>query len=163
MDQLKTYIVPLLGLVVLGVWFLLAKPRLEVDPEPPPPADVQAGAQEGAANGKPEVVLLDPKVQGEMDATAAREVAEKHLDEVEQCYVEALGRKPDARGRLLLHVVVRGRGTVRSATVAGSQVKDEAVGRCISKRVAEWTYPESAAGGSTQITYPFQLQIAPAG
>ncbi len=161
MEQLKNYIVPLVGLVVLGAWFFLFKPSLEGDGTPED-AGTEKSEEPAAPTAKASVVLLDPMVKGDLDVPAVRKVVEGHAGELEDCYEEALARSPEARGRLLIQIVVRAEGTVRAADVAGSQLKDDAVGSCFAKKAASWEFPASEGGGSTRVTYPFQLQVEPA-
>lgn len=158
MDQLKTYAVPLIALALLGVWFFGFKPKL--DDEATAEAEAQAPAeQKGEATGKPEVVPLDPMVRGDLGAPVIRDVIENNLDGLVDCYEQALKHKPDTSGRVVIRIVIRGEGTVRSAGLAGSQVKDDDVGRCMSTHIAGLSFPESDGGGSTEATYPFQLQL----
>lgn len=167
MEQLKNYIVPLVGLAVLGAWFFLFKPKLddapEADADDGDAAAETAGAASPASAGKAAVVPLDPLVEGDLGAPAVREVVEAKVDELVECYVEGLSRTPEARGRILLSIIIRPEGTVRTADIAGSQVKDEGIGLCLAKRAATWEFPTSEGGGSTRVTYPLQLQIEPAG
>lgn len=159
MDQLKTYAVPLIALVLLGVWFFGFKPKLDEEAE----AEVEAQPEDGhesVATGKPEVVPLDPMVRGDLGAPVVRDVIENNLAGLEDCYAAALKKKPDTQGRVVIRIVIRGEGTVRSAGIAGSQVKDDDVGRCMSGHIASLSFPESDGGGSTEATYPFQLQTA---
>lgn len=159
MEKLKNYIVPLVGLVVLGTWFFVFKPSLQDEPDAGDPA--RTGDTAAPAGGKAEVVPLDPLVEGELGAPLVREVVESKLDELLECYVEGLGRDPAAHGRIMLRVTIRPEGSVRAADIAGSQIKDEAVGRCLAKKAATWEFPSSDGGGSTRVTYPLQLQVSP--
>lgn len=161
MDQLKNYIVPLVGLVVLGAWFFVFKPSLDDEPGTASPDGEQPATP--ARSGTAEVVPLDPLVEGDLGAPLVREVVESKTDELLECYVEGLQRTPEARGRIMLRLVIRPEGTIRSADIAGSQVKDEAVGRCMAKKAATWEFPTSEQGSSTRVTYPLQLQVRPAG
>jgi len=158
MQPLKNFVVPIVGLAVLALWFFVFRPSLEGDA-----AGVEARPSPAtpAAIGRPQVVALEPQVEGALAPIAVRSVVEAQLAELTECYAQGLARQPAARGRLLLRIVVRGEGSVRAADVAGSQVEDEGIGRCFATKAASWSFPSADDGGSTQVTYPFQLQLEP--
>jgi hypothetical protein len=155
MTRLKNFIVPLVGLAVLALWFLAFKPRLESDG-----ADARRASVTPAATRRADVVPLEAQVQGALAPTDVRAVVEAHVAELVDCYEQGLARQPEARGRVLVRIVVRGEGSVRAADVAGSQV-EEGIGRCFATKAAGWSFPRTEDGDSTQITVPFQLQSEP--
>jgi hypothetical protein len=159
MEKLKNYLVPLVGLAVLGAWFFVFKPQLDEGDG----AGAEASSATPASAGEAAVVPLDPLVEGDLGAPLVREVVEAKTDELLECYVEGLARTPEARGRILLRFVIRPEGSVRSADIAGSQVKDDGIGLCLAKKAATWEFPSSDTGSSTRVTYPLQLQVEPAG
>jgi hypothetical protein len=157
MEQLKPYAVPLVALAILGAWFFVFKPGLEGDTEQGAEDAKAEDAEKAEPAPKPDIVVLDPLVQGELGAPVITPVVEDNLDTLRECYEASLAKNPNLKGRVMIQINIRGEGTVRAASIAGSQIKDESVGRCFTQKMADWTFPESDGGGSTVATYPFQL------
>jgi hypothetical protein len=154
MQQLKPYVVPLIGLAVLGAWFLLFKPRLESGTETPPapaPPAPPAGAR---------VTALPAALQGGLDAGLVQTVIDGGRTALEACYEDALAARPGLRGRLVMQIQVRGDGSVRAATVAASQMSDPELGACFSRTIAGLSFPRDTQDRSTLVSLPFDLAPA---
>lgn len=149
-EQLKYYIAPLLGLILVGGWFLL-RPQLG-----PTPADDDG--KRGAALVRPAVKPLDPLVEGGVSKPGVVRIVGEHHDELVDCYAEALRRSPGAAGRLIMSLSIDHQGKVAAARVAASQVSDEGVGKCFGRVLAGLQFPIPPRGNTTDVTYPFDLR-----
>jgi hypothetical protein len=151
-ERLKTFGIPLVAVLVLGGWYFVGRPLLEHQSGAPPPGPA---GESTAPAGRPVVQVLDPQVEGALGAAAVRGVIEQHLAELHACYADVLASEPGARGRLLVQVVIREDGSVRAATIAGSQLRSQAVESCFERKIARFAFPSAEA--STRATCPFQL------
>ncbi|MCC7380619.1 MAG: AgmX/PglI C-terminal domain-containing protein [Deltaproteobacteria bacterium] len=105
-----------------------------------------------------------PAPEGLIDAldrpTVAR-VVDDHKVQIRYCYEIALLRSRTLTGRISLAWVVTAAGTVRSAAIESSTLRDPALERCILQKVESWRFPEPAGGGEVFVRYPFLLRPAP--
>jgi outer membrane biosynthesis protein TonB len=87
-----------------------------------------------------------------IDKDAIRKVVRAHIGEVRACYTEGLARKPELRGRLVLHFVVAVTGAVSSSSIASSELDDAKVEQCIAAAALEWHF---FGGARIAVSYPF--------
>ena len=69
------------------------------------------------------------------------------------CYQKELNRSPGIGGKMVIHFVISGDGTVKSASGAGGTLKNEGVESCITSNVMRLHFPAKPPGGI--VNYPF--------
>jgi TonB family protein len=122
------------------------------------------GTGEGSGTGfggrgtrTPQVRQATAEVQGALDKDIIRRIVRAHINEVRACYNTGLAKNPNLEGRVAVSFVITGTGTVGSAAVQESTVKDGEVGKCIAKAVKRWKFPKPQGGGNVIVSYPFNL------
>lgn len=106
----------------------------------------------------PQVLGTKADVVGGLDKDLIRRVVRAHINEVRYCYNQGLAKDPNLKGRVAVQFTIGATGKVTSSVVGENDVKDPAVGSCISQAVRRWTFPRPATGGAAIVTYPFILQ-----
>ena len=70
------------------------------------------------------------------------------------CYQKELNRSPGLGGKMVVHFVIGGDGTVKSAkTSGGSSLRNDAVESCVTSNIMRLKFP--AKGGMANVNYPF--------
>jgi outer membrane biosynthesis protein TonB len=69
------------------------------------------------------------------------------------CYQKELNRSPGIGGKMVIHFVISGDGTVKSANGAGGSLKNEAVESCVTNNIMRLHFPAKPPGGI--VNYPF--------
>jgi PmbA protein len=87
-------------------------------------------------------------------------VVHRHINEVKFCYEQQLNARPDLQGRVTTKFVISPTGSVQSAMIGSSDLRNEAVESCIVRAVRRWTFPAPDGGGVVVVNYPFLLDAA---
>jgi outer membrane biosynthesis protein TonB len=77
------------------------------------------------------------------------------IEDVHQCYENALATSPTVSGRVVVTFHVHATGNVVGADVAENTTGNDALGACITEHVDDWHFPE--ASHDTAVRYPFVL------
>ncbi|MBI2606846.1 MAG: AgmX/PglI C-terminal domain-containing protein [Deltaproteobacteria bacterium] len=103
----------------------------------------------------------EPIVMGAIDTDAiAREIA-KHRDEIKYCYEKEINAEnPDLAGRVGIRFVIGASGTVSTAGVSGTTLKNANAERCIVDVIRRIQFPQVRGGGIAEVTYPFLFKPA---
>lgn len=94
---------------------------------------------------------------GTLDRDAIRKVARAHIDEIRHCYNEALLRKPELAGKLMVDFHIEADGAVSSSAIKESTLGDAKMETCVAGVVKAWKFPQPK-GGSVQVSYPFEFE-----
>jgi len=119
-----------------------------------------AGGFRGRAGGVPQVRSGGAEVRGSLSKEVIRRVVRRHINEVKFCYEQQLNARPDLQGRVTTKFVISPTGSVQSAMVGSSSLRNEAVESCIVRAVRRWTFPAPDGGGVVVVNYPFLLDAA---
>ncbi len=119
-----------------------------------------AGGFRGRAAGVPQVRTGDAEVRGSLSKEVIRRVVRRHINEVKFCYEQQLNARPDLQGRVVTKFVISPTGSVQSAMVGETSLRNEAVESCIVRAVRRWTFPAPDGGGVVVVNYPFVLNSA---
>ncbi|MFT3710774.1 MAG: AgmX/PglI C-terminal domain-containing protein [Archangium sp.] len=90
-----------------------------------------------------------------MDKELIRKVITSHRDQIRFCYEQALQTSPSLAGKVGVSFLVATGGSVPSAKVESSTVKDGSVGDCLVSRIRTWVFPVGKGAGGYRVTYPF--------
>jgi len=118
------------------------------------------GGFRGRSAGVPQVRSGGAEVRGSLSKEVIRRVVRRHINEVKFCYEQQLNARPDLQGRVTTKFVISPTGSVQSAMVGSSSLKNEAVESCIVRAVRRWTFPAPDGGGVVVVNYPFLLDAA---
>jgi TonB family protein len=118
------------------------------------------GGFRGRSAGVPQVRSGGAEVRGSLSKEVIRRVVRRHINEVKFCYEQQLNARPDLSGRVTTRFVISPTGSVQSAMVANSSLRNEAVESCIVRAVRRWTFPAPDGGGVVVVNYPFLLDAA---
>jgi len=118
------------------------------------------GGFRGRSAGVPQVRSGGAEVRGSLSKEVIRRVVRRHINEVKFCYEQQLNARPDLQGRVTTRFVISPTGSVQSAMVGSSSLKNEAVESCIVRAVRRWTFPAPDGGGVVVVNYPFLLDAA---
>jgi TonB family protein len=118
------------------------------------------GGFRGRAAGVPQVRSGGAEVRGSLSKEVIRRVVRRHINEVKFCYEQQLNARPDLNGRVTTRFVISPTGSVQSAMIASSSLRNEAVESCIVRAVRRWTFPAPDGGGVVVVNYPFLLDAA---
>ena len=118
------------------------------------------GGFRGRSAGVPQVRSGGAEVRGSLSKEVIRRVVRRHINEVKFCYEQQLNARPDLQGRVTTKFVISPTGSVQSAMVGSSSLRNEAVESCIVRAVRRWTFPAPDGGGVVVVNYPFLLDAA---
>ncbi len=118
------------------------------------------GGFRGRSAGVPQVRSGGAEVRGSLSKEVIRRVVRRHINEVKFCYEQQLNARPDLSGRVTTKFVISPTGSVQSAMVGSSSLRNEAVESCIVSAVRRWTFPAPDGGGVVVVNYPFLLDAA---
>ena len=102
-------------------------------------------------------------VTGNLSKEEIRSVIHAHRGEVEACFVRELAAFPHLQGKVTIRFVITKDGSVPSATVAQSEVGDDALGLCTAEAVRTWQFPPPRGDGIVIVTFPFIFKTGAAG
>jgi len=104
------------------------------------------------------VALSDPEGDfGGLTAEEINRVVKARAGVFRACYQKELNRSPGLGGKLVVHFVIGGDGSVKSAkTAGGSTMRNDDVESCVSSNIMRLKFP--AKGGLANVNYPFLFQ-----
>lgn len=111
----------------------------------------------GSGEAVPRVRQAQAEVQGALDKDIIRRIVRAHINQVRYCYNEGLQKDPKLAGRLSVEFVIGPSGSVTSAKVESSELKDAKVADCVAKAIRTWKFPAPNGGGQVKVSYPFSL------
>jgi len=104
------------------------------------------------------VALADPEGDfGGLTAEEINRVVKARAGVFRACYQHELNRSPGLGGKLVVHFVIGGDGTVKTAkTAGGSSLRNDDVENCVTSNIMRLKFP--AKGGQANVNYPFVFQ-----
>jgi len=96
-------------------------------------------------------------VVGSLDRELIRQVIHNNHSAIRFCYDQALVRNPSLTGRVDMHFVISGDGSVMQANVAASTAQDSELDACLRERFARMLFPKPLGGGIVDVRYPVVL------
>ncbi len=77
------------------------------------------------------------------------------ISEIRYCYESSILRNPDVEGKLVVDFVIASTGSIKTASVKESSLRDPRLDECILKRLTRWAFPSPKSGVEVAVTYPF--------
>lgn len=105
----------------------------------------------------PTVRQATATVTGTLDKDIVRRIVRAHINEVRGCYILALDRNAETRGRVAIAFTIDGKGKVRAPSVEDDTILDSDLATCIVDAVRRWTFPKPEGGRDVTVSYPFVL------
>lgn len=105
----------------------------------------------------PKIVPGRPVVQGSLDKEIIRRVVRQHRREIKYCYESELQKNKELQGRVVVRFTISATGSVVSAVVKESNLKNTSVENCMAGKIRRWVFPEPKGGGIVIVNYPFNL------
>lgn len=128
-------------------------------------ADAAAAARAAAfppPSGRPSVRPAGSvRIQGGLTADQVRRVLQRNIGQVQHCYEQALARKPELGGRILVSFVITPTGSVASAS-ADNGVGDPPMSACVAAAVRRFAFPQPDPPGPVRVEFPFNFSQSPA-
>jgi hypothetical protein len=109
-----------------------------------------------APAAKGQTTCHDQDVPGRLDAAHIQEVVRSHYDRFRQCYEDALGRNPNAEGRVVVRFVIGVDGKVARARVQENGLPDCQAVRCVLEEYLGLTF-HPPNGGIVTVVYPIMF------
>jgi Ca-activated chloride channel homolog len=94
-------------------------------------------------------------VMGSLSRGSVQSGIQKHLRSIQACYEKALKSDPTLSGKVVVKFVIGPKGTVTSAQIVSSTVKNYTFQSDLLDVIRRMTFPTPAGGGSIVVSYPF--------
>ncbi len=95
-----------------------------------------------------------PRVNGYLSAEQINRVVRANQAAIKYCYEVEVQRQPNLRGRVEINWRIALNGTVSTARVARSTLRNARVEGCMVRQIRRWRFPQPD-GGQVTVTYPF--------
>ncbi len=95
---------------------------------------------------------------GKLDRDVVKKYIRKQLAKIRWCYQKAFQKNPNLEGKLTVSFVISPTGSVMSAKVVRSTLKDKDLEGCIENKILTWRFPAPKGGGVVKVNYPFVLR-----
>lgn len=112
----------------------------------------------GGSNGYFQPLESEAEVSGGLDQDQIAEVIRRHMGEVVNCYENALQKNPKLSGRMHTKFVIGGNGSVTSAGISSSSLRNSQVEGCVTARLRSWKFPTPVNNVSVKVSYPFAFR-----
>ena len=99
-------------------------------------------------------------VAGALDVSDVNYIVEEQLPKIRWCFEKAFNETPEITGDVVIKFVISAAGTVESAKVEKSTVKNSNVGQCLMDKIKKITFPTSQDGRNTVVNYPFIFSLS---
>jgi Ca-activated chloride channel family protein len=99
----------------------------------------------------------DPIILGSLDRTLIDDVIERHMNQIRYCYQRELQKAPALAGKVVVKFTIADDGTVSTAEVKSTTLRNDTVESCIVGRFLRMQFPGTRGGGVVIVSYPFQF------
>jgi TonB family protein len=94
-------------------------------------------------------------IMGSLKRSIIGENIDKYSKDYENCYRTALLQSPDIEGKIIVGIVISGKGSVLSAQINRSTTNNEIVEKCVVEVTKKLQFPAPKGGGIVIVNYPF--------
>lgn len=99
----------------------------------------------------------NPIILGALDRSLIDEVIKRHFNQIRYCYQRELTKNPALGGKISVKFVIAKDGTVSSAKIHESSMKNPGVEACVASRFMRMEFPQPKGGGIVIVRYPFNF------
>lgn len=110
---------------------------------------VQSNITQSNEGGKG-AIIGEIITSGALSKELMHKTLEKHLHEFQKCY-----RKIHLQGKLIVRLIIRADGTVKSVNVVSSELKDRKVQQCMTQKMKKWKFPFKKGNREVTATVSF--------
>jgi TonB family protein len=96
-----------------------------------------------------------PRIEGALPMEVIKKVIDENKNQIKYCYETELQRDQNLEGRVAMTWVISATGSVATAQVRESTIRNGNVERCIVEKIKTWKFPAPAGGGVVTVNYPF--------
>lgn len=96
-----------------------------------------------------------PRIEGALPMEVIKKVIDENKNQIKYCYETELQRDQNLEGRVAMTWVISATGSVATAAVRESTIRNGNVERCIVEKIKTWKFPAPAGGGVVTVNYPF--------
>jgi TonB family protein len=114
-----------------------------------------------APPAEPETPAGAPKVTGTLKKEVIRKVLTANNAQFKFCYEQALMKKADLSGKVVVQFVVSQTGEVSSSKVETNTMATPDTGACVAKAVKSMRFPSPKGAGIVKVRYPFVFKSTP--
>lgn len=98
----------------------------------------------------------EPIVLGSIDTDAIARAIAAHRDEIKYCYEKEINAdNPDLSGRIVVRFVIGASGSVSSAGISNTSLKNANTEQCVVQVIKRIQFPPVRGGGIAEVSYPF--------
>ncbi len=112
----------------------------------------------GANGGYFQPVVSEADVEGGLDQDEINQVILRHMGQVRFCYEQGLQASEKLSGRVSVHFLIGGAGSVNEADIAGTSMHSNSVESCLLAKLKSWKFPKPRGGAIVKVLYPFVLK-----
>jgi outer membrane biosynthesis protein TonB len=105
-----------------------------------------------------ELVIL-----GGLDRDVIAAIIRRYLPQIQHCYEQQLVTNSKLKGKVTVSFMISGSGSVQSADVQESTLRNAATERCMLSKIMGWKFPKPRGGGTVGVKYPFILMSTSGG
>jgi TonB family protein len=87
-----------------------------------------------------------------------RKAVKQKIPSIEICYQQALDKKPNIQGRVILQLVIDSIGEVTKVTLISSKLNDKNLEQCILQKIKELTFLTPEGAQKVTVTISFDLK-----
>lgn len=107
---------------------------------------------------KPVAIASSATVSGRLDRKTVQKIIRRNLSGIKWCYQDALQRNPKIRGKVTLSFTILPSGRTQNPSARNKSFKDEALLKCIKRKMTRWKFPQPKDGGVVKVSYPLILK-----
>lgn len=97
-------------------------------------------------------------IEGGLDPAVIESIIKRRQDRIRLCYERQLNFNPKLSGKVAVHFVIDGKGSVSVASILEDTMKSVPVNTCIISEVKSWTFPPPKGGVKVPANYPFVFE-----
>jgi hypothetical protein len=97
----------------------------------------------------------DAIIIGSLDKSPIDAVIRREYNRLRYCYQRELQKAPDLAGKIVMAFTIGRDGSVVTAAVKESTMKNQLVEQCVTSRILRLQFDPLAGGGVVKVTYPF--------
>lgn len=115
------------------------------------------GKVQGSSAGTLGVGLLEDEgeVAGGLDREVIAQFIRERIGQILYCYERQLSATPDLFGKVSVKFTISGTGTVSSAKIGDTTLRNASVEGCVVGKISSWRFPIPDGGTQVLVTYPF--------
>lgn len=112
----------------------------------------------GRGKGTTRVVPGRTIIKGSLSKQEIARVIRRNLARFKYCYEKQLNANPNLSGKIAVYFTIAPTGSVASAKIRESSMKNRNVESCVTKVMRSLKFPQPRGGGIVVVTYPFIFQ-----